>query len=192
MIDYKFYSIEYIILDEIWQDIPNYIGYYSISNYGRIKSEDRHICSKIGQKYFHKGRFLRPKYIGTKTLNGQYLGCTLSVKGQCFYCYIHQLVAITYLGPRLLGYEIHHKNTNKKDNRLINLEYVLKSQHKQKHLGCQDGEKNHRCILSTQDVIDIRALYKKGSVTKKKLSYQFNVGRRHIGSIVNYESRRNS
>lgn len=45
---------------------------------------------------------------------------------------VHSLVALAFLGPRPEGYDIDHRNTDKRDNRLSNLEYVTKSENKKR------------------------------------------------------------
>jgi hypothetical protein len=47
-------------LIEIWKDIENYEGYYQISNFGKVRSLDRHVNNKIKNKFsFLKGIILK-------------------------------------------------------------------------------------------------------------------------------------
>lgn len=51
---------------EIWKDIPNYEGYYQVSNLGRVRSLDRYITRKDGRSQFYEGQILKPYYQGDK------------------------------------------------------------------------------------------------------------------------------
>ena len=43
-------------MKEIWKDIPNYEGYYAVSNFGQVKSVERTIknSGNLGQNKFSK------------------------------------------------------------------------------------------------------------------------------------------
>lgn len=49
------------------------------------------------------------------------------------YKYLHRLVWEFYKGPIPSGYTIHHKNSNKADNRIENLELLSRSEHAKLH-----------------------------------------------------------
>lgn len=74
---------------------------------------------------------------------------------------VHRLVMITFVGPVPLGLEINHKDGNKKNNKLENLEYVSRSENK-KHafrIGLIDfrGTKgNQRTSLTEKTVKKIK------------------------------------
>ena len=46
------------IKNEVWKDIPNYVGFYQASNLGRIKSLNRNIEYPCGKKNPLKGKIL--------------------------------------------------------------------------------------------------------------------------------------
>ena len=45
---------------EYWSDIPNYEGYYQVSNHGNVRSLDRETINSIGAKRKQKGKLLTP------------------------------------------------------------------------------------------------------------------------------------
>ena len=106
--------------EEVWKDIPNYEGYYQVSNLGRVKSLSRKIESNRGffvskekilkQSKDQKGYFRVKLYFnsGKKTMK------------------VHRLVMIAFVGK--LNLEVNHINGLKEDNRLANLEYVTTRQ----------------------------------------------------------------
>lgn len=57
-----------------------------------------------------------------------YIGVTLTdSSGKHCRRYVHRLVASAFLGPCPKGFQVHHLNRNKFDNRACNLEYVSRS-----------------------------------------------------------------
>jgi hypothetical protein len=86
--------------------IPGFDGY--------MACPDGRICSKIFK------RFLRPHDNG-------YLNVVLCQNGKRHTMNVHRLIAITFL-PKKIGCDIvNHKNGNKKDNTVENLEWVTLS-----------------------------------------------------------------
>lgn len=105
------------MIDEIWKDIPNYEGFYQVSNYGRVKSLSRIINHKSTGKVISKEKILKPHtHYGYKNV-------LLSKNNEKKYKKIHRLVAETFIpNPNNLPY-INHKNENRSDNRVENLEW---------------------------------------------------------------------
>jgi|DEB0MinimDraft_6_1074348.scaffolds.fasta_scaffold01595_11 hypothetical protein len=103
-------------MKEIWKDIPEYEGFYQASNLGNIRSLDRIIDDKKSKRTY-KGRILRQI-----EHSGGYKTVTLSKDGKAIPNYVHRLVMLAFKGFQKL--DVDHLNMNKKDNRLINLEYV--------------------------------------------------------------------
>ena len=103
--------------EEIWKDVPDFEGLYQVSNLGRVKSCERQ--DSIGRPI--KERILK----GGATKDG-YFSVSLCVRGKCKTFYVHNLVAMAFLGHKPKGHDkvINHINENRKDNRLENLEVV--------------------------------------------------------------------
>jgi hypothetical protein len=100
-------------MKEIWKDIIGYEGFYSISNLGKVRREKKSQGTQIG-------RILKTKI----NYNGyEYL--ILSKKNNVKRKYIHRLLAETFIG-KSKGLDVNHKNSNRSDNRLSNLEYVTR------------------------------------------------------------------
>lgn len=78
-----------------------------------------------------------------------------------YYCTVHKLVANAFLGPRPLGMQVNHKDGNRKNNRLSNLEYLTCSDN-MKHAFSTGlakprlGEEHHGAKLTEEDVVRIR------------------------------------
>lgn len=103
--------------EEIWKDIPNYIGYYQVSNMGRIRSVDRFVKVNV-KTIFLKGK-VKKQY---KTKKG-YLTINLSKDGVTNTMFVHVVVLTSFVQrPKGLN-QINHKDENKTNNALTNLEY---------------------------------------------------------------------
>ncbi len=113
---------------EIWKDILGYEGHYQISNEGRVKSLVRWMCpvERI-RKLYDNGR--------------GYLVIDLTALPQKRKTYpIHRLVAIAFI-PNPSGYpQVNHKDTNKWNNNVSNLEWCTKS-YNERHAAFHRGER---------------------------------------------------
>lgn len=109
--------------EEIWKDIPGYEGYYQASNYGAIRSVDR-IKMLFGVNPVEmKGRTLRNKY----NKSTGYMMVILGVDGRRDTKTVHRLVAKTWIpNPSLLG-DVNHKDGDKGNNAISNLEWCTRS-----------------------------------------------------------------
>ena len=103
--------------EEIWRPVVGYEGLYEISSYGRVRSMDRY----DGRNHFIKGKLLKNKDNG----NG-YLICSLSKNGIVKNKYIHRLVVEAFIERPDGLYEVNHKDENKKNNSVDNLEWCDK------------------------------------------------------------------
>lgn len=88
-----------------------------------IGLEDRYEVSDLGQVR----SLLRDKRLLSQSLLGGYPRVTLQKNGKKYDRHVHRLVAEAFLGLRPLGQECNHKNCDKLDNRLENLEWVTRS-----------------------------------------------------------------
>lgn len=103
--------------EEIWKDIPEFKGYYQASSMGRIRRVGDY--SNQNAKWELKSpRILKPKDNGRG-----YSFLTLSIDGVHYYRYIHRLVAQTFINNPNNYCEINHKDGNKKNNNIDNLEW---------------------------------------------------------------------
>lgn len=100
-------------MEEIWKEIKGYEELYQVSNLGRVKSLDRVISNRN-----YKGKLLK----SSKTKGG-YLQVSLWKENKLKRCYIHRLVAEAFLPNPLNLPCVNHKDENKTNNHVENLEW---------------------------------------------------------------------
>ena len=103
---------------EQWRPVPGWEGHYEVSDQGRLRSKDRYIVTKNGQRQFRSGRNLKPDVLQTG-----YLQYTLQANGKLERKTGHRYVMLAFVGPAPEGMEVCHENGDKTDNRLVNLRY---------------------------------------------------------------------
>ena len=106
---------------EIWKDLVGYESTYEVSDRGRIRSKTvavncglRHNETRVRQ-----GRVLK----NNKKRNG-YLAITLSATNVKKDILVHRAVAEAFLPQQENKCQVNHKNFDKTDNRVSNLEWV--------------------------------------------------------------------
>lgn len=156
---------------EEWLDIPDYLGYYQVSDLGRVKSLSGTIITKSG--------VIKPKneLIMRQTVKSNgYLSIMFSVESNLKRFHVHRLVAISFIENPELKPEVNHKNCIKTHNYKMNLEWNTVQENKDhavlNDLNCK-GERASWSKLSNEKIFAIRRLYRinpnfhKSNVAKK-------------------------
>lgn len=107
-------------MDEVWKDIEGYEGLYQISNLGRVRSLDRKIEYSNGHIVLHKGKMLKP----FPDKGREYLNVNLNKNGKNTKFRINRLVALAFISNEEHKSQVNHKDENKQNNRVDNLEWV--------------------------------------------------------------------
>ena len=162
-------------MSEEWVPIVDYEGIYEISNFGGVRS-----AIKRGNVY--KGRILKPKII-----NGGYHVVELRKNKKSHSFLVHRLVLKAFVGVCPDGKQINHKDGNKTNNNLENLEYVTASENVlhafRIGLISHVGEKNGNSKLTKENIYEIRRLAADGC-SQASIARRFGVTRGHIHKIV--------
>lgn len=111
-------------MNEVWVDMPGYEGMYQVSSYGRVKSLARKV-RRGDTDHLQRERIIKPA-----SLNGYY-HVGLHRNGICKTAFIHRMVAIAFIPNPLSKDCINHKDCNRINNRVENLEWVTKAENNQ-------------------------------------------------------------
>lgn len=161
-------------LFEEWRDIPGYEGIYQVSDQGRVKSFKMY-------RLYPFGNILKPSL----SRKG-YLVVYLYRNNHPYRTSVHRLMMLTFVGPCPTGHNVNHKDGNKRNNTLPNLEYTTYSEnnrHAREILGVNVGERSSQSKLTTQQVIEIRKLNAQG-INTVKLGRLYGVEPNTIASIL--------
>lgn len=110
-------------MTEIWETVNSKIGDYEVSNHGRIRSPMR--VDKSGHR--RKEKYLSP-YIS----KFGYVRINLYSNNKRKNYFLHRLIAETFLEKPIGDLQVNHKDGNKLNNNVDNLEWVTPSDN-QKH-----------------------------------------------------------
>ncbi len=150
-----------------WRLIPGYEGRYSVSNYGRVKRHFR----------YNKSKILKP------SAASGYFSVSLSIRNKLSYHRVHGLVMLCFVSKRPIGMTINHKDGNKLNNKLSNLEYM--SMIDNLRHAAELGLMSTSFKLNTIIIRKIREEYSKGKVKQYELARKYNVDQALISRIVN-------
>lgn len=155
-----------------WQPITGYPA-YEVSSCGRVRFLG-------GQRRFgHTVRQAPPSERAPQPHSSGYLQLVIQRKN----LFVHRLVAEAFVPNGCPERKhINHKNGNKHDNRVENLEWVTSKenhQHKVRVLGIGAGETHSQARLSLAEVEAIRT----ATGTHQGIADYFGISRQHVGDI---------
>lgn len=125
--------------------------------------------------------------------NGGYLQVNLSMKGKRKACLIHQLVAEAFLDKPIdygrKGSVINHKDGNKWNNDVDNLEYISQKENVNHAVdeGLMNfkGENSYNASFTQEQANQIRAEYIPRIVSQRALAEKYGVSEHTIWRIIN-------
>jgi hypothetical protein len=159
-------------MSEEWRSVVGFEGYYEVSSLGQVRSVSRTTRRANGRMYPLRGRIRKQNttWQGYKTVD---LG-----KGQVK---VHRLVAEAFIANPDRYEFVNHKNFDKGDNHVDNLEWVSRGQNAEHAVAriCEGCSK-----LSRQDVRDIFIAFHVDGRGLTELSNTYSVNIRTVSTIV--------
>ena len=110
-------------MTEIWKDIAGWEEFYQVSNLGRVKRMANIVIKKNGHSYRCKSHILKPKIES----NG-YVRLHLAKTDKTKFLLLHRLVAEAFIDNPENKPQINHKDGDKANNSISNLEWCTGSE----------------------------------------------------------------
>lgn len=169
---------------EIWKPVKGYEDHYKVSDQGRVRSLDRIIKDKIGRTKFYKGQELS-QFID----KSGYPMCTLWRDSKGKNKTVHRIVAEAFIANPENKPQVNHKDGDKENNHVNNLEWVTNSENDLHafEIGLRTvnrGSKSNLAKLTEEEVIEIRKLKKNGK-TQRNIAKVFDISEGSVSQIVN-------
>ena len=143
---------------EVWKDLVDYEGEFEVSTHGRVRGLGRFVNVKNGK------RFVKPIIRKNQNTTKGYKDVRL--KRNEFSKLIHRLVAKTFIPNPENKEFINHKDGNKHNNFISNLEWATRQENEdhafKTGLKSSTGSNNNMAKLNEDKVLAIREKHKQG------------------------------
>lgn len=173
-------------MTEVWKDVKGFEGMYQVSNLGRIKSLEREVITKKGYAIKVNESILK----GSKDTKG-YLQVEFKKDGKRIIRFIHRIVAEAFIPNVEHKEQVNHKNGNKLDNYVGNLEWATCKENiehawKNNLNTARCGEKHANSKLTDEQARYIKENYKAHDKQfgARALARKFNISVAPIVNIV--------
>ena len=168
--------------EEIWRPIPSLNFKYEASNIGRFRNA---ITKKILKQF--------------ESTHGYMVLQARPEMHQVINVRIHRAVAEAFFGPCPDGYVVNHKDGNKKNNHIENLEYVTPSENNQHALdtglrntcsgkNARKGTGHHFATISEDVVYEILRIRDQTGYGCRKIGKMLNLSRSVVNHIISGNS----
>lgn len=168
-------------MKEIWKDIEGFEGYYQVSTHGRVRGLDRSVESNRWHGtliQYRKGKIIKPN-----SVRGYYM-VSLSKEDQRIYRSVHRWVAKTFIPNPQNKTCVNHKDFNKINNHVSNLEWVTHKENTNhtKDAGRLNIRKGEAVYNSKLTEAKVRCIRKK-QMSQKEYAEKYGVSFQMISKI---------
>lgn len=163
------------------KDIKGYEGLYAITKDGRVWRYKRRLELPCGIIRTYSAKFIKMSLRDKKSYLAVHLRDDKTAKTFA----VHRLVAQTFIPNPRDKPEVNHRDGNKTNNNVDNLEWATgeeNSEHARDIGLIKRGEKHHNCRLTNADVLRIRQ-YRKSGFTGRKIASLFSISITHVYDI---------
>ena len=159
-------------MKEQWKDIAGYKGDYQVSSSGNVRS----------------WKYNMPEPLAVRNIRG-YHSVLLYKSGKPLNKYVHRLVLEAFMPNLENKPQVNHKNGNKQDNILSNLEWVTRSEnslhaHRNGLMNLPRGEEHFVTKLTEEQVKVIKWARQGYDLKYWQLARMFGVSLATIGNII--------
>jgi len=165
-------------MKEAWKPVREYEALYEVSSFGKVRSLDRKVWNGVGF-YLKKGRVLAP------WTSAQHLYVSLCDAAPLKHL-VHRLVLDAFVGPCPGGQEGCHYDGNPSNNRVSNLRWdTSKNNHADRirHGNSLRGEKAPSCVLSVDEVLQIRFLCQHTGLYQREIAALYGLDQSTVSNI---------
>lgn len=160
-------------MKEVWADVKGYEGSYQVSNASNVRSVTRTIVYNDGRQYIYPSKIMTQ----LKTVKGYYT-VNLTLHNKTKRCYVHRLVAEAFIPNPENKPQVNHKDTNKSNNDISNLEWCTNEENI-RHAYNNNLIPNRRPVL--QYDLEGHFIRRWNSITEVKKELNIN----HISDVCN-------
>lgn len=162
-------------MKEIWKTINGFTD-YKVSNYGKVKSL----------------KYKKEKILKLSISSCKYYFVGLWKNGVRINCKIHRLVTTAFIPNPENKPQVNHKDGNKQNNCVNNLEWVTCSEnhlhaYKSKIRKTNNGNNSPYHKLREKEVLSIHGLYL-DELTQKEIGIIYNISQMNVSDIINGKS----
>jgi hypothetical protein len=169
-----------------WRDVPGWEGAYEVSDTGAVRSRARTVITSRGAHLS-----IAAKVMVARNRQG-YPTVSMRRPGERRHAGVHVLVAQAFL-PNPLGLpEVNHKDSQRDNPAVGNLEWVT-SRGNHQHAAAKGrhakGERNGASVLTERQVSEIRGFWEHDLMTSKAMAERYKVTRhtiRYIGQGLSW------
>jgi hypothetical protein len=163
---------------EKWKQIVDWP--YEVSSRGRVRRS-------VGNSGTRKGLVIK-----LQINHGGYPVVVLHHKERMKGVTVHRLVAAAFIGPKPDGLQVNHKDGDKQNNLVYNLEYVTPSENLRHSYGLglqvpKRGEKSNLAKLTSDKVLEIRKMVEDGWY-QKRIAERFRIDQSTVSNIITGKS----
>ena len=168
----------------LWKAVKNYEDIYEVSNAGEVRSKDRKVKTWFGERS-SKGKLLNGEIKKDGYCRVQLSDAKTNKTDRV---YLHRLVASAFIDNPLNKPCINHKDGNKLNNSVDNLEWVTHQENNihEYETGLCKGPRGELCgthKLTEKQVLTIRNCISENILTRNELAKMFGVCRGTITSV---------
>ena len=125
-----------MLQEEVWKEIPGFNGRYMVSSLGRIGS------NRYSQLKGHYFKILEPHIVSKG-----YLAAVFMVNKKNHHLSLHRLVAKAFIPGEFEGAQVNHKDLNKQNNEVSNLEWVTGEENIQHYFSNSSSSPNSKLCI---------------------------------------------